>query len=137
MQSLQTSCNKSLHKLSTLLVPCLLQHVCNKLLTTCNKLDGISRQIAPTSLYSDDANEKRVEQYCYTMTVTDLLEQSCNKYDNINKVVCYKFLTACSKLVVNLKQVVQTQIVGGLFADSLQVVRFCEQLALTLTGLDD
>ena len=68
------------------------------------------------------------------MTVTDLLEQSCNKYDNINKVVCYKFLTACSKLVVNLKQVVQTQIVDGLFADSLL---FCQQLALTLTGLDD
>ena len=33
-------------------------------------------------------------------------------------------LTACSKLVDNLEQGVQTQLVDGLFADLLQVVRF-------------
>ena len=27
------------------------------------------------------------DQYCYIMTVSDLLEQPCNKSDNINKVV--------------------------------------------------
>ena len=58
------------------------------------------------------------------MTVSDLLEQPCNKSDNINKVV-YKSLTACSKLVDNLGQAVRTQLsVDGLLADLLQDVRF-------------
>jgi hypothetical protein len=30
---------------------------------------------------------KVVTEYCYIMTVSDLLEQPCNKPDNINKVV--------------------------------------------------
>ena len=46
------------------------------------------------------------------MIVTALLEQPCNKSDNINK------------LVDNLEQAVRTQLVDGLFADLLQVVRF-------------
>ena len=58
------------------------------------------------------------------MIVTALLEQPCNKSDNINKVVTCKLLTACSKLVDNFKQAVRTQLVDGLFADLLQVVRF-------------
>ena len=37
---------------------------------------------------------------------------------------CYKLLTACSKLVDNLQQAVRTQLVDGLFAGLLQVVRF-------------
>jgi hypothetical protein len=58
------------------------------------------------------------------MTVSDLLEQPCNKYDNINNVVStYKLLTACSKLVDNLGQAVRTQL-DGLFANLLQDVRF-------------
>ena len=42
------------------------------------------------------------------MTVSDLLEQPCNKSDNINTVVN------------NLGQVVRTQLVDGLLADLLQ-----------------
>jgi hypothetical protein len=48
------------------------------------------------------------------MTVSDLLEQPCNKPDNINKVVTCKLLTACSKLVDNLGQAVRTQFVDRL-----------------------
>ena len=55
------------------------------------------------------------------MIVIALLEQPCNKSDNINKVVT-KLLTACSKFVDNLLQAVRTQLVDGLFADLLQTV---------------
>jgi acid stress-induced BolA-like protein IbaG/YrbA len=62
------------------------------------------------------------------MIVSDLLEQSFNKSDNINTVVksdnINKFLTACSKLVDNLGQTVRTQLVDGLLADLLQDARF-------------
>ena len=54
------------------------------------------------------------------MTVSDLLEQPCNKPDNINKVVTL----ACCMLVDNFGQAVQTQIVDGLLAVLLQAVRF-------------
>ena len=37
---------------------------------------------------------------------------------------CYKFLTACSKLVDNLGQAVRTQLDDSLLADLLQDVRF-------------
>ena len=53
------------------------------------------------------------------MTVSDLLEQPCNKFDNI-----IKLLTACSKLVDNLGQAMQIQLVDGLLADLLQDARF-------------
>jgi hypothetical protein len=47
--SLQTSCYKSVHKLSTSCVSTacsqLLEQVWNKLLTTCNKLDGIIKLV--------------------------------------------------------------------------------------------
>jgi hypothetical protein len=58
------------------------------------------------------------------MTVLDLLEQPCNKSDNINKVVIEILLTACSKLVDNLGQAVRTQRADDLLADLLQDVRF-------------
>jgi hypothetical protein len=32
-------------------------------------------------------DDTRLLQYCYIMTVSDLLEQPCNKPDNINMVV--------------------------------------------------
>ena len=57
------------------------------------------------------------------MSVSDLLEQPCNKSDNIDKVVA-SCLTACSILVDNLGQAVRTQLVDGLLADLLQEVRF-------------
>jgi hypothetical protein len=57
------------------------------------------------------------------MTVSDLLEQPCNKPDNI-KQGCYKLLTACSKLVDNLGQAVRRQLVDGLLTNLLQDVRF-------------
>jgi hypothetical protein len=58
------------------------------------------------------------------MTVSDLLEQPCNKSDSINKIV-----TSCQQLVPNLLhdnlgQAVRTQLVDGLLADLLQDVRF-------------
>jgi hypothetical protein len=58
------------------------------------------------------------------MTVSDLLEQPCNKPDNTSKVVTNCRLTACFKLVDNLGQAVRTQLVYGLLADLLQDVRF-------------
>jgi hypothetical protein len=48
------------------------------------------------------------------MAVSDLLEQPCNKSDNVNKVVTRCYQTACSKLVDNLGQAVRTQLVGRL-----------------------
>jgi hypothetical protein len=48
-----------------------------------------------------------------------LLEQPCNKSDNINKVV-----TNCSKRVENVGQAVRTQLVDSMFANLLQDVRF-------------
>ena len=61
-------------------------------------------------------DDTRLYEYCYIMIVTALLEQRCNNCDNI-KQGCYKLLTACSKLAVNLKQAVRAQLVDGLFAD--------------------
>ena len=69
------------------------------------------------------------------MTVLDLLEQPCNKYDNINKVVT-TVNKSCSILVDNLGQAVRTQLVDGLLADLLQDVRFvCVVLNRKLTVL--
>jgi hypothetical protein len=56
------------------------------------------------------------------MTVSDLLEQPCNKSDNAIKIG--KLSTACSKLVDNLGQAVRRQLVDGFLADLLQDVRF-------------
>ena len=51
------------------------------------------------------------------MTVSDLLEQPCNKSDSINKVVATdsinKVVASCSILVDNLGQAVRAQLVGG------------------------
>jgi hypothetical protein len=52
------------------------------------------------------------------MTVSDLLEQPCNKSDNINKVV-----TSCSQFVPNLLTTWGTQCEDNLLADLLQDVR--------------
>jgi hypothetical protein len=69
------------------------------------------------------------------MTVSDLLEQPCNKPDNINKVVT-TVNKSCSKLVDNLGQAVRTQFVDGLLADLLQDVKFvCVVLNRKLTVL--
>ena len=56
------------------------------------------------------------------MTVSDLLEQPCNKSDNYCQQGCYKL--ACSKLVDNMGQAVRTQLIDGLLADLIQDVRF-------------
>ena len=73
------------------------------------------------------------------MIVTALLEQPCNKSENINKVQgqasCYKLLTACLKLVDSLEQAVRTKLVDGLFADLLKVVRFLRVYATALHGV--
>jgi hypothetical protein len=47
------------------------------------------------------------------MAVSDLLDQPCNKSDNI-KQGCYKLLTVYSKLVDNLGQALRRQLVGRL-----------------------
>jgi hypothetical protein len=62
------------------------------------------------------------------MTVSDLLEQPCNKSDNIHKL-----LQACSILVANLGQAVRTQLVDGLLADLPQDVRFLGVYAAVAT----
>jgi hypothetical protein len=56
------------------------------------------------------------------MTVSGLLEQPCNKSDNINKLVTTvnSLLQTCD----NLWQAVRTQLVDGLLSDLLQDVRF-------------
>jgi hypothetical protein len=66
------------------------------------------------------------------MTVSDLLEQPCNKSDNINQG-CYKLVTAFSKVVDNLGQAVRTQFVDGLLTDLLQDVRFLRRQQVVLT----
>jgi hypothetical protein len=48
----------------------------------CNKSDTVMIQ---QEFYKVD--DTRLLQYCYIMTVSYLLEQPCNKLDNINKVV--------------------------------------------------
>jgi uncharacterized protein YoxC len=63
------------------------------------------------------------------MTVSDLLEQTCNMSDNINKVVTTVnklFHTCCQA-----GQAVRTQLVDGLLADLLQDVRFLRVHYLT------
>ena len=67
--SLQTSCNTSVHKLSTtLLVPDLLQQVRNKLLTTCNKLMALS----------DLLQVVKSDTVMIQQDVTRLTRQSCS-----------------------------------------------------------
>ena len=67
--SLQTSCNKSVHKLSTtLLVSDLLQQVRNKLLTTCNKLMALS----------DLLQVVKSDTVMIQQDVTRLTRQSCS-----------------------------------------------------------
>jgi hypothetical protein len=59
------------------------------------------------------------------MTVSELLEQPCNKSDNINKVVTITVNKLFHILVDNLGQAVRTQLVDGFLADLVQVVSFC------------
>ena len=56
------------------------------------------------------------------MTVSDLLEQPCNKSDQVSRLL--QLLTRCFIFVGNLGQAVRTQLVDGLLADSLKDVRF-------------
>ena len=94
-----------------LLVPSF-QQIWNKLLTTCNKLDGIIRLV--TSFYGHDITtsmlqgcQHKVVKICHIKHVTDLSEQPCNKSDNFGKVVtsCQqvvpKLLTTCDKQCEN------------------------------------
>jgi hypothetical protein len=99
---------------------------CNKF-GTCNKLDGI--KVVLTSL---------IQSCQYNKNVTRLTTQGCNNiviyHDCIRLVettlhatsliILTRLLTPCSKLVDNLGQAVQTQLVDGLLADLLQDVRF-------------
>ena len=66
------------------------------------------------------------------MSVSDLLEQPCNKSDNTNKLITGWLLATCSKLVENLEQAMRTQLVDGLFASLLQVVRFLRACSVPL-----
>ena len=52
------------------------------------------------------------------MTVSDLLEQPCNKFDNIVPLII-----SCFLLVDNLGQAVRTLLVDSLLADLLQDVK--------------
>jgi hypothetical protein len=62
------------------------------------------------------------------MTVADLLEQTWNNLATSlmisTRLLLYKLLTACSKLVDDLGQAVRTKLVDGLLADLLQDARF-------------
>ena len=79
---LQTSCYKSVHKLSTQVVFALLMALLDFLQVCSNMSDTVMMY---QEFYKDD--DTRLQQYCYIMTVSDLLERPCNKSDNINKVV--------------------------------------------------
>jgi hypothetical protein len=57
------------------------------------------------------------------MTVSDLLEQPCNKSDQVSTRLL-QLLTRCFILVDNWGQAVRTQLVDGLMADLLKDVRF-------------
>ena len=92
-----TSCGKSANKPSTSCVrtacPKLATSIWNKLLTTCNNLVDIIRLVArlfQQVRYSHDITilcMTTSEHSCYIMTVSDLLEQPCNKSDNAIKLV--------------------------------------------------
>ena len=98
---LQTSCYKSVHKFSASCVrtacSMLLQQVWNKLWTICNKIDGIIRLVErlfqqvwcsfDITRMLQGRPHNVVYKNCYITTVPDLLEQPCNKSDNINNVV--------------------------------------------------
>ena len=75
---------------------------CNKFGTSCEQLvtslmallDFVTRLFQQiryshdiTRMLQAKVDNTRLQQYCYIMTVSDLLEQPCNKSDNINKVV--------------------------------------------------
>ena len=103
--SLQTSHQQNVF--ARLVTSC--QQVWNKLLTTCNNLVDIIRLV--TRLFQQGSYSHDITillQPCvvnvvtfllYHMTVSDLLEQPCNKSDNAIKLV-----TSCEQLVPNLLQ---------------------------------
>ena len=134
--SLQTSCQQVVFAL--LVTSC--QQVWNKLLTTCNNLVDIVRLVTrlfQQGCYNHDITillqpwAVNLVTSCYIMTVSDLLEQPCNKFDNAIKLV-----TSCQQLVPNLLQQTRNkqcennllttceQTCYNLFADLLQLVRF-------------
>jgi hypothetical protein len=71
------------------------------------------------------------------MTVSGLLEQPCNKSDNIknNNKGCYKLLTSCSKLVDILGQAVRRQLVGRLATSRVARLHRNKQLKQGLSDL--
>jgi hypothetical protein len=64
---------------------------CKHLLVYINSKVPFHENLPPPPLPS---HRSGVPEYCYIMTVSDLLEQPCNKSDNINKVA-----TNCQQLV--------------------------------------
>jgi hypothetical protein len=106
-----TSCNKFANKPSTSCLPLLVtscQQVWNKLLTICNNLVDIIRlatRLFEQVRYSHDIAVLlqpcvvNLVIFLFIMTVSDLLEQPCDKSDNAIKLV-----TSCEQLVPNLLQ---------------------------------
>jgi hypothetical protein len=86
--NLFTSCRQVVF---ALLVPSQCCKACNKFgtsrysLTTCNKLDGITRLV--TRLFNTSACYSHDITHCYIMTVSKLWKQPCNMSDNISKVI--------------------------------------------------
>ena len=58
------------------------------------------------------------------MTVSDFLEQPCNKFDNINKVV-----TSCQQLVLNLLKTWEKQCEHNLLMTFWRLATRCEIFA--------
>jgi hypothetical protein len=125
------------NKSSTKLCSHCLSQVVNKfvlrsLLTTCDNLVDIIGLVA--RLFQQVRSSHDITIWlvvttlwhsCYIMTVSGLLEQSCNKSDNACHQACYKLLTACPKLVTatgnkqcehNLSTACE-QICNNIFAD--------------------
>jgi hypothetical protein len=130
-----TSCNKFVNKPSTKVVFALLvtscQQVWNKLLTICNNLVNIIRLVTrlfQQVRYSHDIAVllqpcvDNLVTFLFIMTVSDFIEQPCDKSDNAIKLVtsCYNSLLQ-TNLFTSCQQVVFAPLVpsccNNLFAD--------------------
>jgi hypothetical protein len=126
---LQTSCYKFVHKLSTscVLTACsqLLQQVWNKLLTTCNKLDGIIRLVTKLFWqvwYSHDLT--RMLQSWRHKLVTILLYQRCwNLLQDVRRLHVSSFkLSKCTRKNLTSLPTSRQQVVFALLVPSCQQV---------------
>ena len=66
-------------------------------LQTCNNLCVFTRVVVTSLQANCNKSVHKLSFALYIITVSTLLEQSCNKFDNIKKVV-----TICQELVLNL-----------------------------------